>query len=202
MKLGFRAIAGLTCFLLACGGSSSSPGEGPSDGSTDATRAGDDDAEQTGPDAAGAADAGSDDATSTAPEDGATDAAAGDSSADGAVDGSPGDATSADATSDATASDSGPDAMLADAAGDAAPGGPADGAADAELDAPAEASEASSPPGLGLGSACTANAECVSALCIPVVPGAPSVCVTPCTQQSDCAAVSGFFCDPVSAGSS
>jgi hypothetical protein len=59
-------------------------------------------------------------------------------------------------------------------------------------------------PGLPLGSNCSMDSDCTSQLCKPVVIDSSSVCVAPCTQQSDCMA-SGpgatYFCEPVTAGS-
>lgn len=58
-----------------------------------------------------------------------------------------------------------------------------------------------STPGLPLGSDCNADADCDSGLCKPVVIGVGPVCVTPCTQQSDCGASTNYFCEPVTPGS-
>lgn len=60
-------------------------------------------------------------------------------------------------------------------------------------------SGSSSGGGLALGATCSADADCASTLCRPVVLGTAPVCVTPCTQPSDCA-TAGFFCEPITAG--
>jgi hypothetical protein len=56
-------------------------------------------------------------------------------------------------------------------------------------------------PGLSLGSDCTVGSDCASQLCEPVVVDSTPVCVTPCTQQSDCGTTPAYFCEPVTAGS-
>lgn len=56
-------------------------------------------------------------------------------------------------------------------------------------------------PGLQLGDDCNVDADCESNLCKPVVIGVGPVCVTPCTQQSDCGGSANYFCDPITAGS-
>jgi hypothetical protein len=56
--------------------------------------------------------------------------------------------------------------------------------------------------GLPVGTTCTTDSDCASQLCKPVVIGVPPVCVTNCTQQSDCVPSTGYFCEPVTAGSS
>lgn len=50
--------------------------------------------------------------------------------------------------------------------------------------------------------ACDANAECASGLCIPLAPGAPRVCSAPCCTSAECGAYSGVLvaCAPVQAG--
>jgi hypothetical protein len=58
------------------------------------------------------------------------------------------------------------------------------------------------PPVLSLpGVACNVDTDCQSQLCKPVVIGVGPVCVTSCTQQSDCAAEVNSFCEPITAGS-
>lgn len=55
--------------------------------------------------------------------------------------------------------------------------------------------------GLPLGAECNADADCDSQLCKPVVIGVGPVCVTPCTQQSDCGASTNYFCEATTPGS-
>jgi hypothetical protein len=61
--------------------------------------------------------------------------------------------------------------------------------------------DAGPPPGLPLGSDCNQNSDCQSMLCKPVVIDNNPVCVTPCTQQSDCGAGTNYFCEPITSGS-
>jgi hypothetical protein len=56
-------------------------------------------------------------------------------------------------------------------------------------------------PGLPQGADCTQDSDCASMLCKPVVIGTNPVCVTPCTQNSDCGMSINFFCEPITAGS-
>ena len=56
------------------------------------------------------------------------------------------------------------------------------------------------PVGLPVGSDCAMDSDCESQLCKPVVLGVGPVCVTPCTQQSDCGASTNFFCEPLVVG--
>lgn len=54
-----------------------------------------------------------------------------------------------------------------------------------------------------LGESCQKDADCQSNLCKDVLLNSGNlVCVTPCTQQSDCGMNANFFCDPKSGGSS
>ena len=56
-------------------------------------------------------------------------------------------------------------------------------------------------PMLAPGDACTGDSDCASGACRAAFGAdAQSVCVLPCTQQSDCAAAAGFFCAPSQAG--
>jgi len=73
--------------------------------------------------------------------------------------------------------------------------GDAPGAGEAGADAAPDAAA------LGLGVPCGADADCASGLCKPVVPGQSAICVRPCQAQADCAQASGFFCEPIAAGS-
>jgi hypothetical protein len=81
-----------------------------------------------------------------------------------------------------------------------------DGARDASSDAAADSRPDSASDatglGLGVGATCTADTDCASQLCKPVVIGVGAVCVTPCASQTDCAPSAGFFCEPLTAGSS
>lgn len=52
---------------------------------------------------------------------------------------------------------------------------------------------------IAAGLPCQTDGDCLSGLCKPVLLG-QSVCVTPCTRQSDCANISLSFCDPLSVG--
>jgi hypothetical protein len=183
----FRLVAAFAILSMACGGSSS----GVPVGSPDATADGD---HGSGDDAG---DSGAVDASTPVTDAEGTDAEA----AAPVTEDASADATVTDAMSDAATSDTGADAA-AEAAADAASDATSDGAPlDAESDAPAEASEASAALNLPLGSTCATGTDCASSFCIPVVPGALPVCVTSCTQQSDCAAATGYFCDPLIAGS-
>jgi hypothetical protein len=56
-------------------------------------------------------------------------------------------------------------------------------------------------PGLPVGADCTQDSDCESMLCKPVVIGVNPVCVTPCTQQSDCGVSNLFFCESITPGS-
>lgn len=56
-------------------------------------------------------------------------------------------------------------------------------------------------PGLPQGNDCTQDSDCASHLCKPVVVGTNPVCVTPCTQNSDCGGNVNVFCEPITAGS-
>ncbi len=57
------------------------------------------------------------------------------------------------------------------------------------------------PTGKPLGADCTMDSDCQSQLCKPVVIDSNSVCVTPCTQQSDCGLGTTYFCEAVTEGS-
>jgi hypothetical protein len=50
------------------------------------------------------------------------------------------------------------------------------------------------------GDSCTDDSDCTSLLCQPVVLGGDKICVTKCSRQTDCAKISGFFCEPFGAG--
>ncbi len=58
----------------------------------------------------------------------------------------------------------------------------------------------SAPVGFPLGTDCNVDADCQSSLCKPVVIDHNPVCVSPCTQPSDCGASTDFFCEPITAG--
>jgi hypothetical protein len=68
-------------------------------------------------------------------------------------------------------------------------------------DAGAGSDAADAAPGLAVGADCSQNADCASGLCKPVVMASGgSVCVSNCTQQSDCSALLGGFCEPILPG--
>jgi hypothetical protein len=54
--------------------------------------------------------------------------------------------------------------------------------------------------GAALGVPCTADGDCAGDKCLPIAPGADSVCSAPCTTGADCAAAAGFFCGPTAVG--
>jgi hypothetical protein len=197
MRLHFRLVAAFAILSMACGSSSSGVPAGGSDATADGDHDSGDDVGDSGATDASTSvtDAEGTNAEAAAPP---TDDASLDATAADAM----GDATVTDAMSDATASDAGTDAAGDAPSGDATSDAALDGAPiDATSDAPAEASEASAPLDLPLGSTCATGTDCASGFCIPVVPGASPVCVTSCTKQSDCAAATGYFCDPLVAGS-
>jgi hypothetical protein len=200
----FRFVAAFAILSMACGSSSSGVPAGGSDATADGDHGSGDDAGDSGA---------SDGATSLTDAEGTDGEAAAPPTDDASLDAdATSDATLTDAMSDAAMGDGGTDAagamtgdaasdaMSNDAAGDAMSG---DAASDAApLDAGSDATaDASSSLDLPLGSTCATGTDCASGFCIPVVPGASPVCVTSCTQQSDCAAATGYFCDPLIAGS-
>lgn len=70
---------------------------------------------------------------------------------------------------------------------------------DAPLDVASDVVIEVGPTGNPLGFPCAKAADCQSNECKNVLAGsATSICVTPCTQQTDCA--DGFFCDPTTPG--
>ncbi len=57
-------------------------------------------------------------------------------------------------------------------------------------------------PGLSLGATCSTDSDCASNLCKAVLlDTTDKVCVTPCTQQSDCGVNDSYFCEPIMVGS-
>lgn len=61
-------------------------------------------------------------------------------------------------------------------------------------------SSSSGATGFAVGAACTADAECQSALCRAVFTNGDKVCVARCAQAADCAVDAGSFCNPTAAG--
>jgi len=107
-----------------------------------------------------------------------------------------------DAAHDASGRDVAPglDASPARESGvDSATDARAEASADSGLDA---ATDAMGSTPATVGAACAVDTDCVSQLCKPVVLGVGPVCVTACAAQADCVPSTGFFCEPVAAGSS
>lgn len=85
----------------------------------------------------------------------------------------------------------------ASSANDGSGSTPSDAAKDTATasDAPSEGSATGNPVGFP----CSKTDDCASGLCKPVLPGGgSSLCVAPCTAQTDCA--DNFFCDPATPG--
>ena len=148
-------------------------------------------------------------------EAGQNEASAGGGTAGGAAGGAAGSATGGAAGS-ATGGAGG--ALVGGSAGtggavepEAQPEAGPDGEADSGPEAGADAADEQQPEAgctglcMAAGKPCTADAECASLLCKPVLLGSTDnkVCVVPCTQQSECDVFGEkLFCEPVTALSS
>jgi hypothetical protein len=183
-------VAAWILAVAGCGGSSSTPGEEILDGAIDSA------AEAGAPpihDAGMHRDAERADAAERDAHDDEASADATIAEA-GALDGGT-DATA----SDGTAFDSnGIDGSLVDSS--LSDGSPAEGAV-AESGATDGSAPESAPSNFPVGTTCSVDTDCASQLCKPVVLDSGSVCVTPCTQQTDCVPSVGYFCEPITAGS-
>ncbi len=139
-------------------------------------------------------------------------ATTGSSSSAGTSRGSTGESTAGSGTSSSggtsRGSTSGGSTGTADAGGTtgSADAGGTTGAADAggttgSADAGGGGGTTGGNGGLADGSRCFQGVDCASGLCKPVIEN-QSVCVSPCSSQSDCPGDAGAFCEPLSAGAS